>query len=75
MDNKPHRPVDMSDSFKENGWDEMVSMVTRAPRGDKDVEYDFASEEEWQKQFQQGNLINTNQKWEKIRTSWFLLLQ
>ena len=47
--------------FKENGWDEMVSMVTRAPRGDKDVEYDFASEEEWQKEFQQGNLINTNQ--------------
>tara|TARA_Y100001963_G_scaffold142507_1_gene212216 strand:- start:210 stop:830 length:621 start_codon:yes stop_codon:yes gene_type:complete len=47
--------------FKENGWNEMVSMVTRPRRGDQDVEYDFATEEEWQKEFQEGNLINTNQ--------------
>ena len=47
--------------FKENGWHEMVSMVTRPRRGDQDVEYNFATEEEWQKEFQEGNLINTNQ--------------
>ena len=47
--------------FKENGWNEMVSMVTRPRRGDQDVEYNFATEEEWQKEFQEGNLINTNQ--------------
>jgi len=47
--------------FKENGWDEMVSLVTRPRRGEKDIEYDFATEEEWQKEFQEGNLVNTNQ--------------
>lgn len=47
--------------FKENGWDEMVSLVTRPRRGEKDIEYDFATEEEWQKEFEERNLINTNQ--------------
>ena len=47
--------------FKENGWDEMVSMVTRPRRGDQDVEYNFATEEDWQREFQEGNLVNTNQ--------------
>lgn len=47
--------------FKENGWDEIVSYVTRPPRGEEDVEYEFASEEEWQEEFQKGNLINTNE--------------
>ena len=47
--------------FKESGWNEMVSMVTRPRRGEQDIEYDFATEEEWQKEFQEGNLVNTNQ--------------
>ncbi len=47
--------------FKANGWSEIVSFVTRPPRGEEDVEYEFATEEEWQKEFQEGNLINTNQ--------------
>jgi len=46
--------------FKENGWNEMVSLVTRPRRGEKDIEYDFATEEEWQKEFEEKNLINTN---------------
>ena len=34
--------------FKENGWNEVVSLVTRPPRGEEDVEYEFSTEEEWQ---------------------------
>ena len=47
--------------FKENGWDEMVSLVTRPPRSEKDIEYEFTTEEDWQEEFQKGNLINTNE--------------
>lgn len=47
--------------FKENGWDEMVSLVTRPPRGETDVEYEFTTEEEYQEEAERGNLINTNQ--------------
>tara|TARA_R100001082_G_C4362156_1_gene159931 strand:+ start:1781 stop:2758 length:978 start_codon:yes stop_codon:yes gene_type:complete len=47
--------------FKNNGWQELVSLVTRPPRGEKDVEYEFTTEEEWLKEYEQGNLINTNQ--------------
>ena len=34
MDNKPHRPVDMSDSFKENGWEYCKYLITD-PRSDQ----------------------------------------
>ena len=47
--------------FKNNGWDEVVSYVTRPPRGESDVEYEFASEEEWKEESDKGNLINKNQ--------------
>ena len=47
--------------FKENGWNEVVSLVTRPPRGEEDIEYEFTTEEEWQEEFQKGNLINTNE--------------
>ena len=44
--------------FKENGWDEMDSLVTRPPRSKTDIEYEFATKEKWQKEFQEGKLIN-----------------
>ena len=47
--------------FKESGWSEVVSLVTRPPRGEKDIEYEFTTEEDWQEEFQKGNLINTNE--------------
>tara|TARA_Y100000296_G_C5152668_1_gene247296 strand:- start:249 stop:872 length:624 start_codon:yes stop_codon:yes gene_type:complete len=47
--------------FKNNGWDEIVSYVTRPPRGETDAEYEFASEEEWKEESDKGNLINKNQ--------------
>ena len=47
--------------FKEHGWNEIVSYVTRPPRGEEDVEYEFATEEEWKEEFEQGNLINWNE--------------
>ena len=34
MDNKPHRPVDMIDSFKENGWEYCKYLITD-PRSDQ----------------------------------------
>tara|TARA_Y100000310_G_scaffold341863_1_gene442572 strand:- start:1853 stop:2473 length:621 start_codon:yes stop_codon:yes gene_type:complete len=46
--------------FKKHGWEEIVSYVTRPPRGEEDIEYEFATEEEWEKQRRKGNLINTN---------------
>ena len=47
--------------FKQNGWDEIISFVTRPPRGEADVEYEFATEEEWKDELDKGNLINTNE--------------
>ena len=47
--------------FKENGWNEVVSLVTRPPRGEEDIEYEFTTEEEWKSEFEKGNLINTNE--------------
>jgi len=47
--------------FKENGWEEIVSYVTRPPRGAEDAEYEFATEEDWKREFDEGNLINTNE--------------
>jgi len=47
--------------FKNNGWGEIVSFVTRPPRGEEDAEYEFATEEEWKKEFDEGNLVNTNE--------------
>ena len=47
--------------FKKNGWNEVVSLVTRPPRGEEDIEYEFTTKEEWQEEFQEGNLINTNE--------------
>ena len=47
--------------FKNNGWEEIVSYVTRPPRGEADVEYEFVSEEEWKTEFGKGDLINTNE--------------
>jgi len=47
--------------FKQNGWDEIVSFVTRPPRGDSDAEYEFTTEEEWKSEFEKGNLLNTNE--------------
>jgi len=47
--------------FKQNGWDEIVSFVTRPPRGDSDAEYEFTTEEEWRSEFEKGNLLNTNE--------------
>ena len=47
--------------FKSNGWAEIVSFVTRPPRGEEDVEYEFATEDEWKKEFDEGNLVNTNE--------------
>ena len=47
--------------FKENRWNEVVSLVTRPPRGEEDIEYEFTTEEEWQEENQKGNLINTNE--------------
>ena len=47
--------------FKENGWEEIVSYVTRPPRGAEDAEYEFATEEDWKREYDEGNLINTNQ--------------
>lgn len=47
--------------FKQNGWGEIVSFVTRPPRGDADAEYEFTTEEEWKSEFEKGNLLNTNE--------------
>ena len=47
--------------FKEKGWQEIVSLVTRPPRGETDVEYEFASEEEWLEKKENGELVNTNE--------------
>ena len=47
--------------FKKNGWNEVVSLVTRPPRGEEDIEYEFTTKEEWQEEFQEVNLINTNE--------------
>lgn len=47
--------------FKQNGWGEIVSFVTRPPRGDTDAEYEFTTEEEWKSEFEKGNLLNTNE--------------
>jgi len=47
--------------FKRHGWHEIVSYVTRPPRSEEDIEYEFAPEEEWIKERRKGNLINTNQ--------------
>tara|TARA_R100000008_G_scaffold86169_1_gene78212 strand:- start:514 stop:1134 length:621 start_codon:yes stop_codon:yes gene_type:complete len=47
--------------FKKHGWKELVSLVTRPPRGEEDVEYDFTTEEDWLEKDKSGQLINTNQ--------------
>ena len=47
--------------FKNNGWKELVSLVTRPPRSEEDVEYEFTTEEEWQERDNGGELINTNE--------------
>ena len=47
--------------FTQNGWSEIVSFVTRPPRGGSDAEYEFTTEEEWKSEFEKGNLINTNE--------------
>jgi len=49
------------DIFKQNGWGEIKSYVTRPKRGEEDAEYEFATAEEWQEEYQKGNLINTNE--------------
>ena len=47
--------------FKRHGWDEIISYVTRPPRGEADIEYEFTTEEDWKEESEKGNLINTNQ--------------
>ncbi len=47
--------------FKQEGWDEIVSFVTRPPRGEEDIEYEFTTQEEWRREFDEGNLVNTNE--------------
>ena len=47
--------------FKQEGWDEIVSFVTRPPRGEEDIEYEFTTQEEWKREFDEGNLVNTNE--------------
>ena len=47
--------------FKKHGWKELVSLVTRPPRGEEDVEYEFTTEEDWLEQNENGELVNTNQ--------------
>jgi guanylate kinase len=47
--------------FKNNGWKELISLVTRAPRSEDDVEYEFTTEEEWLEKDKSGELINTNE--------------
>jgi guanylate kinase len=47
--------------FRQSGWDEIVSFVTRPPRGDADAEYEFTTEEEWKAESEKGNLLNTNE--------------
>ena len=37
--------------FKQYGWQELVSLVTRPPRNEADVEYEFTTEEEWLKKY------------------------
>ena len=46
--------------FKQNGWNEVVSLVTREPRGVSDMEYDFTPEEDWLKEYEEGKLVNVN---------------
>tara|TARA_R110000824_G_scaffold143785_4_gene311512 strand:+ start:840 stop:1457 length:618 start_codon:yes stop_codon:yes gene_type:complete len=47
--------------FKKYGWKELVSLVTRPPRSELDVEYNFTPEKEWLKKYENGELINTNE--------------
>jgi len=47
--------------FKQYGWNELVSLVTRPPRNESDIEYDFTTEEDWLNKEESGELINTNQ--------------
>jgi len=47
--------------FKERGWRELVSLVTRPPRNESDVEYEFKTEEDWLSKYESEELINTNQ--------------
>ena len=44
--------------FTQNGWSEIVSFVTRPPRGDSDAEYEFTTEEEWKSEFEKGNFVS-----------------
>ena len=46
--------------FKQYGWNELVSLVTRPPRSEVDAEYDFTTEEEWLSKKLDGKLVNTN---------------
>ena len=47
--------------FKNNGWKELISLVTRPPRGEEDIKYEFTTEEDWQERDNGGELINTNE--------------
>ena len=47
--------------FKNHGWKELVSLVTRPPRNESDVEYEFTTEEDWQERDNGGELLNTNE--------------
>jgi len=47
--------------FKNNGWKELVSLVTRPPRSEIDVEYEFTTKEDWLEKKENGELINTNE--------------
>ena len=44
MSNQPHRPVDMSDSFKENGWEYCKYLITD-PRSDQYLKKRSATEQ------------------------------
>ena len=46
--------------FKKYGWQELISLVTRPPRSEEDIEYNFILEEEWIEKYENGELINTN---------------
>jgi len=48
------------DIFKKHGFKELISLVTRPPRGESDAEYEFTTEEDWLKEYEEGNLVNTN---------------
>jgi len=46
--------------FKNHGWQEITSLVTRPPRNETDAEYEFTTEEDWLEKYNNKELINTN---------------